>query len=135
FMCHPCHFIWGVLNSSAPTNLESRGSTRSDPHCWSLRHESQCGERLVRLSSHCRRMRYESQCGEKLPFARSVSLWWVARRYCPPDTIVLFVYRTRKLRIHTAGERVTSRSVAKGFPSPRSVSLWWVARRYSSYAD
>jgi len=24
-----------------------------DPHCWRMRHESQCGESLIRLSSHC----------------------------------------------------------------------------------
>ncbi len=61
--------------------------------------------------------------------SRSVSLWWVARRYCPPDTIVLFVYRTRKLRIHTAGECVMSRSVAKGsfaFRS-RAKDTWCIA--------
>ena len=60
----------------------------------------------------------------------SLPLWWVAWRYCPPDTIVLFVSRTRNLRIHTAGVCVTSRSVAKGSPSPQGLPLWWVARRY-----
>ncbi len=47
FMCHPCHLICGVSNSSALTNLGNWGSTRSDPHCWRVRHESQCGESLV----------------------------------------------------------------------------------------
>ncbi|WP_207642505.1 hypothetical protein, partial [Desulfosporosinus sp. I2] len=42
----------------------------------------------------CRSLRYESQCGVML--------------------VRINVYRTRKLRIHTAGVCVTSRSVAKG---------------------
>ncbi len=53
--------------------MQARGSTRSDPHCRSVRHESQCGESLIRLSSHCRSVRNESQCGEKLPFATKSS--------------------------------------------------------------
>ncbi|MDO0823722.1 hypothetical protein, partial [Desulfosporosinus nitroreducens] len=55
------------------------GSLLRDPHCRSVRHESQCGEKLTRFSN-----------------------------------------RTRKLRIHTAGESVTSRSVAKGSSAFRS---------------
>jgi len=49
---------------------------------------------------HCRSMRYRSQCGERL--------------------VRLSYTRTRKLRIHTAGDCVTSRSVAKGSSAFRS---------------
>ena len=48
---------------------------------------------------HCRSMRFGTQCGDKL---------------------VRLSYRTRKLRIHTAGVCVTSCSVAKGSSAFRS---------------
>ena len=55
-----------VFCVSYTVRTKHRGSTRSDPHCWSLRHESQCGESLIRLSSHCWSLRYVSQCGDRL---------------------------------------------------------------------
>ncbi|TGE34692.1 hypothetical protein E4K67_29500 [Desulfosporosinus fructosivorans] len=80
-------------------------------------------------------MCYKSQCGERLiPSPRSLSYEWVARRYSPLETIVVYVSRTRKLNPHCwsvcyesqcgdnlvrlssdiAGVFVTSRSVVKG---------------------
>ncbi|MGC7873778.1 hypothetical protein ACPUYX_19980, partial [Desulfosporosinus sp. SYSU MS00001] len=60
---------------------------------------------------------------------QSDSLGLVARRNPPPEAFVLFVYRTRKLRVHTAGECVTGRSVAKGSSAFRSRvdNTWGIA--------
>ena len=72
-----------------------RGSTRSDPHCWSLRHESQCGESLVRLSY--RQVTSEKTISHEVVFS-------------------VFSYETKgrgsTRSIHTAGVFVISRSVA-----------------------